>query len=383
MLLLKTNRLFGQLVLSRHYSTSNKLKLLFFGTDDFASLHLKALIKEKKNDNSCIESLELVCPPDRFTGRKLETLTPSETKGVAELYNIPVHHTPLQAKTLNDWHLPKDQQYDLGVAVSFGYFIPPHIISQFRFGAINVHPSLLPKYRGAAPIQHAIINGDHETGVTVQELDDKEFDAGRILAQERVSLSDKVPFYSTLRKTLGTLGSNLLVDTIQHIHERKASARNQDVSQATKAPKIKKEWSEVDFENMTAWKVEQLSRAIGEQYPLRTTYTKKKKRKLRTYTVQLMHLFVPAHPCPLLKGLEPGEWVWHEQSKSIHILFKDGSVIACPTVKLEGRDAIAAKDFVNGFEHEGIFGVTRLYDEVARKKTLKLLANMKEYTKIE
>lgn len=210
--------------MSRHYSTSNKLKLLFFGTDDFASLHLKALIKEKsnkknrlyttstdtlyiENDNSCIESLELICPPDRFTGRKLETLTPSnkresfsniginfffffflkgETKGVAELYNIPVHHTPLQAKTLNDWHLPKDQQYDLGVVVSFGYFIPPHIISQFRFGAINVHPSLLPKYRGAAPIQHAIINGDHETGVTVQELDDKEFDAGRILAQERV-----------------------------------------------------------------------------------------------------------------------------------------------------------------------------------------------------
>lgn len=70
--------------------------------------------------------------------------------------------------------------------VSFGYFIPPHIISLFKHGAVNVHPSLLPKYRGAAPIQHAILYGDQETGITIQELDDREFDAGRILAQTKV-----------------------------------------------------------------------------------------------------------------------------------------------------------------------------------------------------
>jgi methionyl-tRNA formyltransferase len=109
-----------------------------------------------------------------------------ETKGVAELFNVPVHHTPSKAKTLKQWQLPTDKQYDLAVVVSFGYFIPPHIISRFRLGAINVHPSLLPKYRGAAPIQHAILNGDRKTGVTVQELDEREFDAGRILNQKEV-----------------------------------------------------------------------------------------------------------------------------------------------------------------------------------------------------
>lgn len=94
--------------------------------------------------------------------------------------------TPPSATDLDNWKVPTDKSYDLGVVVSFGYFIPPHIISSFKYGAVNVHPSLLPKYRGAAPIQHAIMYGDEETGVSIQELDDREFDAGRILVQKKV-----------------------------------------------------------------------------------------------------------------------------------------------------------------------------------------------------
>ncbi|KAI9026546.1 formyl transferase [Phycomyces nitens] len=111
-------------------------------------------------------------------------ITRSKTKALAELYDIPVHHTPTTEKTLDNWKVPG--KFDLGVVVSFGYFIPPHVIKSFEKGAINVHPSLLPKYRGAAPIQHTILGGDEETGVTVQELDDKAFDAGRILSQKKV-----------------------------------------------------------------------------------------------------------------------------------------------------------------------------------------------------
>lgn len=77
-----------------------------------------------------------------------------------------------------------EKPYDLGVVVSFGYFIPPPVIQSFKYGAINVHPSLLPRHRGAAPIQHTILTGDDETGVTVQELSEKAFDAGRILTQK-------------------------------------------------------------------------------------------------------------------------------------------------------------------------------------------------------
>ncbi|KAI9336662.1 formyl transferase, partial [Pilaira anomala] len=109
-----------------------------------------------------------------------------DTKIIAESNRLEIFCTPPSAKDLSNWKVPTDKQYDLGVVVSFGYFIPPHIISAFKYGAVNVHPSLLPKYRGAAPIQHAIMYGDSETGVSVQELDDKEFDAGRILTQEKV-----------------------------------------------------------------------------------------------------------------------------------------------------------------------------------------------------
>lgn len=142
-------------------------------------------------------------------------------------------HTPANAKSLADWTLPPPPNnsdnssndgfmYDLGVVVSFGYFIPPHIISAFRYGAINVHPSLLPKFRGAAPIQHTILQGESETGVTVQELDDKEFDAGRILAQTVVDLTPvEHPTYKDLSVFLANVGSDLLIDTLQNFDQRK------------------------------------------------------------------------------------------------------------------------------------------------------------------
>src|SRR3954468_4170015 len=83
-------------------------------------------------------------------------------------------------------HSHLNSPYDLGIVVSFGHFIPERIISSFTKGTINVHPSLLPKYRGSSPVQHTIINDDQETGVTVQELHDKKFDAGKILVQKKM-----------------------------------------------------------------------------------------------------------------------------------------------------------------------------------------------------
>ncbi|KAI9483462.1 MAG: formyl transferase, partial [Benjaminiella poitrasii] len=332
---------------------SQKFRVLFFGTDSFASAHLKALINEK---GSSIATIDLVCPPDRRTGRKLEKITCSETKEIAKANNIEFYHTPMGAKSLKDWSVPNNKLYDLGIVVSFGYFIPPHIISSLKHGAINVHPSLLPKYRGASPIQHSILYGDSETGVTIQELDDKEFDAGRILAQKKISLTSnnhKYPVYSELKETLADIGSRLLVDTVRHFHERKQNAQIQDISQASKAPKVRKEWSELDFKNMSAWQAEQLHRAIGEQYPLRTGFNRKK-----DLVVQLLDL----HLVPLndrhtqLDQIELGNFVWDEKSQSLHIVFGDGSIIACSKLKVENKGIISAADFANGYQSTGRFG---------------------------
>ncbi|ORZ25439.1 formyl transferase [Absidia repens] len=352
-------------------------RILFFGTDGFAATHLKALIQEKNRRNGCISSLGLVCPPDRRTGRKLQTLTPSPTKGLAALYNVPVQHTPASEKTLDHWTFTNDNNkdnapYDLGVVVSFGYFIPPHIISSFRYGAINVHPSLLPKFRGAAPIQHTILQGESETGVTVQELDDKEFDAGRILAQATVDLStDNNVNYKDLSQFLAEVGSDLLVDTLKNFDQCKKDAKVQDLSKVTKANKIKKEWADLDFNAMASWQIDQLSRAIGEQMPLRTSFTfsrikRSLKVKQKQFAVQLYNIYLPSDsPFYRLSGdvdeHPPGSFMLDNKTDHLHILCADGLVIGLTHLKVENKKAILPKDFINGYEiHNNIgqFDVT-------------------------
>ncbi|KAG2226466.1 hypothetical protein INT45_014210, partial [Circinella minor] len=370
-----------------------KLRVVFFGTDDFAVKHLKALITDKGKPNSCIESIDLVCPPDRKTGRKLNTITPSPTKGIAELYGIPVHHTPENAKTLDGWKLPDNRDgYDLGVVVSFGYFVPSDIIHGLKKGAINVHPSLLPKYRGAAPIQHTILAGDDKTGVTVQELDDKEFDAGRILAQETLDISGiEAPNYKDLKERLSSVGSRLLMDTLHNIDELKKNAKVQDLSQVTSAPKIKKEWSEVVFEDMEAWQIEQLYRAIGEQYPLRTVFTftrikRSKKIKQRHITMQLLNMYLPSDS-PLYymrEEPEPGTFMYDDETKALHIYCADGVAVAVTHIKAEGSNAISARDFNNGYEirdQTGQFGYFTEEDIKPGMSGVRVIKRREEYNK--
>ncbi|KAG0175374.1 hypothetical protein DFQ30_008766 [Apophysomyces sp. BC1015] len=346
-----------------------KYKVLFFGTDEFSASHLKALIQEKKQPDSCIASIDLVCPPDQMTGRKRNILTPAATKGLAELYNIPVHHTPPRAETLDNWEVPG--KFDLGVVVSFGYFIPPKVIESFEKGAINVHPSLLPKFRGAAPIQHTILRGEGETGVTIQELDDKEFDAGRILAQQKVDLSeDNAPRFKDLRDRLSIVGQHILVDTLRNFDECKRLAKPQDPNAITKAPKIKKEWAEIDFENMESWQIEQLHRAIGEQYPLRTTFTfsriKRSKKVLQKYIqMQMFNIFIP-EDSPIYHEQtppEPGQFIFEDATKTLHVACADGNAIAFTHIKADSKDTISVKDFVNGYEIHGGYGQFGVFDE--------------------
>ncbi|CAO3577578.1 unnamed protein product [Absidia cylindrospora] len=278
-------------------------------------------------------------------------------------------------KTLDHWTFTNDNNnapYDLGVVVSFGYFIPPHVISAFRYGAINVHPSLLPKFRGAAPIQHTILQGESETGVTVQELDDKEFDAGRILAQATVNLSteDNVN-YKDLSLFLADVGGDLLVDTLKNFDECKKDAKVQDLSKVTKANKIKKEWADLDFHAMASWQIEQLHRAIGEQMPLRTTFTFSRiKRSLlvkqKQFGVQLYNIYLPSDS-PFyrfndnIEGHPPGSFMLDTKTDHLHILCADGLVIGVTHLKVENKKAILPKDFINGYEiHNNIghFNVT-------------------------
>ncbi|KAF9899272.1 hypothetical protein EC991_009215, partial [Linnemannia zychae] len=142
---------------------------------------------------------------------------------LAKAHNLNTYPSPDRKGGFDAWTFPKDPNvdaWDFGVVVSFGWFLPDEVITKFKKAGINVHPSLLPKYRGSAPLQRAILNQDQTTGVTVQLLDPNEFDAGKILAQVEVALPEN-PTYRSLESLLAKKGGELVVDVINNYDERR------------------------------------------------------------------------------------------------------------------------------------------------------------------
>ncbi|CAJ0627756.1 8151_t:CDS:2 [Entrophospora sp. SA101] len=246
--------------------------------DDYDNDKNEDYSKERKKDvitlynsNSFVKSIEVVIPPEHKTGRGFKNLTKCPVKLFAEKHNLIIHEAPLKA-LFKDWRVPKpndnlSSQFDIGVVVSFGYFLTPSILDSFLNGSINVHASLLPKYRGASPIQYAILNGDEETGVTVQELDYRIFDAGRIIR----SIKIPIPFNSTyliLENILASKGAELLIDTLSNYNHYKRLASDQDASKISKAPKITKVMSEIKWNQMSSLQLDRLYRAISHQIGL-------------------------------------------------------------------------------------------------------------------
>lgn len=159
--------------------------------------------------------------------------------------------------------------------------------------------------------------------------------------------------------------------------DKKLNASTQDITKATKAPKVNKNWSVLNFHDMKAWQAEQLHRAIGEQYPLHTIY-RYVKQKSKDISIQMLDFHLPKVSPLLGSGKPPGSFLCDEKSNSIHILFGDGAVAACKKVKLQNKGIICAKDFANGYYKEGVFGVTPVDQEIERKN-LKKRAKMNRF----
>jgi methionyl-tRNA formyltransferase len=213
------------------------MRLVFMGTPDFAVCSLEALLK---SDDSVVG---VVTQPDRPKGRG-QILTPSPVKLLAERQRIPLLQ-PLKMKdpeflqTLAGW------KPDLIAVAAFGRILTPTILSLPPHGCINVHGSLLPKYRGAGPIQWAIINGETETGITTMLMDEG-MDTGSMLLQEAIPITQD-DTTDTLVPRLAELGGRLLVETISRLKMGTLSPRPQDASRATLAPLLKKEDGLIDW----------------------------------------------------------------------------------------------------------------------------------------
>ncbi len=246
----------------------SEIKIIFIGTPEFGAVILEKLAKSKYKPILVITSL------DKKVGRK-QILTPPPVKLIAQKYKIPV----LQIKKIKSKRVIKkikNLKPDLIIVASFAQIIPAEILKIPTFGCLNVHPSLLPKYRGPSPIQTTILNEEKETGVTII-LMDKKIDHGPIVAQEKIKI--KKERYIELEKKLANLGGKLLLKILPKIIKREIKLRDQDHSKASFTKIFKKEDGKIDWAK-PAEVIEREIRAF-ERWPQSFTFLNLKNKKVR------------------------------------------------------------------------------------------------------
>lgn len=231
----------------------NRIKVCFLGTPEFAADHLRSLLK-----NPNYKVVGVVTQPDRPMGRKMH-LTPSAVKVLAIENNIPVLTPESLRRESETFEKIKSWQTDIAVVVAFGQILTQDFLDSFKFGAVNVHGSLLPLWRGAAPIQRSIEAGDKETGVSLQRMV-KKLDAGPVIGERTVKLNDEITA-TELYEKLSVLGCELLDQDLLKYIKGEIKPHEQDETKVTLAPKIEKTESLLDW-NMSATAIHNRVRAF-------------------------------------------------------------------------------------------------------------------------
>ena len=228
------------------------MKIVFFGTPHFAATNLSALI------NVGYDIAEIVCPPDSKKGRG-KKLKPCAVKQVGIENHIPILQ-PLKLRDDDFIHQLKSLNADLFVVVAFR-MLPESVWSLPSNGTINLHTSLLPNYRGAAPINWVLINGEKETGITTFFID-QQIDSGAIIMQEKIKLTNQTTA-AELHNTLMNKGSNLLINTLKSIKKNTVSHQKQEYKLTmSEAPKLRKELLKIDW-SKSANEVHNLVRGLS------------------------------------------------------------------------------------------------------------------------
>ncbi|OQS05765.1 methionyl-tRNA formyltransferase [Thraustotheca clavata] len=323
------------------------LRVLFFGTDNVSLPTLELLhahMQPEENATPLIKEIEVICPPDRKMARK-RTKAPVPVKQFALENDLVVHHIPDGVKSLKDWEMPTTKPFDIGVVVSFGYFIHPHMLENVKHGAINMHPSLLPKYRGPAPIPRTLWNGDQVTGISVIEIDPRAFDVGRILHQTTIPVPPASTFHS-LSKFLAERGAECVIETLKDFPAKKANAIVQDESLATKAPKMKREHGLVTWTE-SAQRLYQIWQTVGETFGVMASLNSVpiKLLEMRLPEVNerksLENIETPEAPCPT------GTCFFDKSIKALWVKCTDDWVLVTK-LQAENRNPGTAVDFANG-----------------------------------
>ena len=303
------------------HKNTEKMRILFAGTPQFAIPSLLTLC------DSPHEVIALLSMPDRPRGRSRKSVWP-ETKKVAMERGVPVFQ-PQDLKTPEFNKTLKELSPDLIVVVAYGKIFPATVLNTPPLGCVNVHSSLLPSYRGAAPINWAIAKGEKKTGVTIMLMDEG-MDTGDILAQKEVSIGEEETS-EQLSKRLSRHGAQLLLETVDRIAKNDISPVKQDGNAATYAPLLSRKDGEVNW-NRSAEEIKNLVRAMTPWPCAHTTLGEKNLKILRA-------LAGPGHG-------RPGEIV-SVGSESLDVATANG-VLRILSLQIEGGRIMNASEFMRG-----------------------------------
>jgi methionyl-tRNA formyltransferase len=301
------------------------MKLVFCGTPMFAVPSLERL------HASGFEIQLVVTQPDRPQGRGMALTAPPVKQSVLKL-GLPVIQ-PEKIKKNEEFQAQlKALQPDAIIVVGYGRIIPPWMLSLPRYGNINVHASLLPKYRGAAPVQWAIAQGESASGVTTMLLNEG-LDTGDILLQKEMAIRQEDTAV-TYAPRLAEMGADLIVETLRGLEEKTVTPVRQDHAKATLAPILKKEDGLVDF-SRTATEIHNLLRGFQ---PWPGAYT-----QFRGKSLKLINTLVE----DTLSNLEPGEL--RVGDEKLFVGCGQRTVLQLLQVQPEGKKIMAAREFINGY----------------------------------
>lgn len=299
------------------------MRIIFMGTPDFAVGTLEALV------NAGHEVVLAVTQPDKPQGRKQILIAPP-VKQTAEKLGIPVYQ-PKRVREPEALALLRGYEPELIVVAAFGQILPKELLDMSTYGCINVHASLLPKYRGAAPIQWAILNGDAVTGVTIMRMD-VGLDTGDMIAKAEVAITPQ-DTGGSLFDRLAETGAKLCVETIPSIVDGTAVYTPQDEQAATKVGQISKKDGLIDFTRSAA-AIECQIRGLN---PWPSAYTSLAGKTLKIWSAQVSDRQTEA---------QPGTVVLVEKDR-FGVQTGDG-VLICTEVQLEGKKRMSAADFLRG-----------------------------------
>lgn len=299
------------------------MKIVFMGTPDFAAGALKSLIEAGH------EITAVVTQPDKAKGRSQELLPPP-VKVVALEHGIPVLQ-PVRIKRPEEVEKLKQYPADIYVVAAFGQILSQEILDIPEFGCLNIHASLLPKYRGASPIQHVIIDGEEKTGITIMQMD-AGLDTGDMLYQKEIVISPK-DTYASLHDKLMVLGGEAIVEALPLLEQGKLVPRKQEDALSCYAHLIDKTMGELDFTKSA----EILDRLIRGLNPWPSAYTTYHGKQLKVWE---------AEPVESPKAGKPGEILAVEKDA---VLVAAGSgALRITSLQLSGKKRMSAHDFLLG-----------------------------------